>query len=396
MRPTTAGSSIRLLRVRGIGGQRVTSMELFFDLVYVFAVTQLARLLLGQLTPLGAARTLLLLLAVWWAWIYTAWITNWFHPDHRAVRLMLLVAMLASLIMSASLPGAFGPHGLVFAGAYVTIQVGRTLFVVAALGGQPGLRRNFQRILTWSAASGLLWLAGGFAHGGARAACWIAAVAVDYAGPVAGFAIPVLGRSQTSDWTISGSHLSERCQLFIIIALGESVLDTGAAFGGLRYTAATVTAFVVAFLGSVALWWIYFDRSAGDSTRTIISTDDPGRLGRSAYTYFHLPMVAGVIVAAVADERAIAHPGGHTTAAATMVILGGPALFLAGHVMFKRAVFRVLSVPRLIAIAALAVLAPVALVVPPLALLTLATVVVATVAGWDAWTLRDSTLLTGA
>src|SRR5262245_14096649 len=174
-------------------------MELFFDLVYVFAVTQLSHLLLEHLSLRGAFQTLLLLLAVWWAWIYTTWITNWFDPDRRAVRLMLVGVMLASLFMSATLPAAFGERGLPFAVAYVAMQVGRSLFAVAALGDDPSLRRNFQRILTWFAASGLLWLAGGAAAGAAREALWLAAVAVDYAAPVAGFWTPGLGRARTTD-----------------------------------------------------------------------------------------------------------------------------------------------------------------------------------------------------
>jgi low temperature requirement protein LtrA len=379
----TGGRDARLLRERGEGSQRVTSMELFFDLVYVFAVTQLSHLLLGDLSVRGAARTLLLLLAVWWAWVYNAWFTNWFDPDRRAVRLMLVGIMLASLIMSAALPEAFGERGLLFAGAFVAMQVGRTIFVIPAVRHDPALQRNFQRILVWLAGAGVLWLAGGIAHGGARVGLWVAALVVDYAGPVSGFWCPGLGRSRTTDWNITVGHLAERCQLFLIIALGESILVTGAAFGALPLSAGSFAAFAVAFLSSVLLWWIYFDRSAVDSGAVIESADDPGRLGRSAYTYFHLPMVAGIIVTAVGDELTIAHPGGHGGAAVTATVLGGPALFLAGHVLFKRAVFRRLSVSRLVAIAALAALAPLGLAGPPLLLTTATTVVLAAVAWSD-------------
>jgi low temperature requirement protein LtrA len=150
-----------LLRARDGGGQRVTSMELFFDLVYVLAVTQLSHLLLEHLNVHGAAQTALLLLAVWVAWISNAWFTNWFGPDRRMVRLVLVGVMLASLIMSATLPEAFGERGLLFAGAYAAMQVGRTGFTVAALRERPALRRNFQRVLVWLVAAGALWLAGG-------------------------------------------------------------------------------------------------------------------------------------------------------------------------------------------------------------------------------------------
>jgi low temperature requirement protein LtrA len=157
----TGRRGARLLRERVQGSQRVTSMELFFDLVYVFAVTQLSHLLLGDLTVRGAARTLLLLLAVWWAWVYNAWFTNWFDPDRRAVRMVLVGIMLASLIMSVTLPEAFGARGLFFAGAFVAMQVGRTIFVIPAVRHDPALHRNFQRILAWLVGAGVLWLAGG-------------------------------------------------------------------------------------------------------------------------------------------------------------------------------------------------------------------------------------------
>jgi low temperature requirement protein LtrA len=380
---TSGGGGAGLLRARGERRQRVTSVELFFDLVYVFAVTQLSHLLLEHLTLHGAVQTLMLLLAVWWAWVYTAWFTNWFDPNQPAVRLTLVGVMLASLIMSATLPAAFAERGLIFAGAYVAMQVGRTAFVVAALEGGDPLRRNFQRILAWSVASGVLWLAGGLAEGTAREALWLGALAVDYAAPVCGFATPGLGRSRTTDWTIVGEHLAERCQLLIIVAFGESILVTGATFGGLPLSAATLTAFVVAFAGSVALWWIYFDRGAEASSEAMSAADDPGRLGRSAYTYFHLPMVAGIIVAAVGDELTIAHPDAPATAATTAVILGGPALYLAGNALFKWAVWGRLAWSRLVAIGALALLAPAADVLPALALAGAAALIVVVLAVWD-------------
>jgi low temperature requirement protein LtrA len=375
-----------LLRERAEGGQRVTSMELFFDLVFVFAVTQLAHLLLGHLNALGAAQTLLILLAIWRSWIDAAWITNWFDPEKAPVRLLLLAVMILSLIMSAAIPHAFGSRGLVFAAAYATIHVTKPAFAVSALGGQPQLRRNFQRILVWCAASAVLWLAGGVAAGTAREALWLSAVVVDYAAPAAGFFTPGWGRSTTRDWTIAGSHLAERCQLFLLIALGESILDTGVTFSDLSWSAAQVGALFVAFLLAVALWWIYFFRSAEGGSQVIASARDPGRLGRSAYTYFHLPMVAGIIVTAVADELTVAHPTGAMQAATAAAILAGPGLFLAGHALFKYSLSGRVYASRVLGIAVLCVLAPLALVAAPLLLAFLATLVPVGVASWDTWT----------
>lgn len=389
-RTTDLGEQPGLLRRRGERNHRVTFIELFFDLVYVFAITQLSHRLIEHLSVRGALETLLLLLAVWWVWSATAWITNWFDPDQRIVRAMLVGVMLVGLVMSATLPDAFGDRGLVFAGAYVAIQVGRSLFAVATLGHQPALRRNFQRILGWSTASGGLWLAGGLVDGSTRTGLWLAAVTVDCLAPVVGFYTPGLGRSTTEDWQIAGRHLAERCQQFLIVALGESILVIGGTLADLEFSAAVVAAFVVAFVGSVAFWWVYFDRSAGAAGEAIATSADPGRLGRSAYTYFHLPMVAGIIVAAVGDELTIAHPTGHASAATTAAVLGGPALFLAGHALFKWAVFGRLSIVRLVAILAFAALVPTARFASPLLLAGAATLVVVAVGWHDAHAHRSA------
>jgi low temperature requirement protein LtrA len=234
------------------------------------------------------------------------------------------------------------------------------VFVVAALRRGNELRRNFQRILIWRGEGATLWLAGGFAHGPARVGFWVTAVVVDFVAPLVRFATPGLGRSQTTDWTIPGSHMADRCQLFVIISLGESILVTGTTFGELPLRVATAAAFVVAFASSVALWWIYFYRMAEWGTAVISTASDPGRLGRSAYTYFHVPMVAGIIVTAVADELTIADPGAHGTGA----------------------------------IAALAALVPVALVVPVLVTSLAGTLVIAAVAVWETHAVRGVTLPT--
>jgi low temperature requirement protein LtrA len=295
--------------------------------------------------------------------------------------------MLASLVMSVAIPDAFGERGLMFALAYVTIQVGRTVFVVIALNKSLGrsapLSRNFQRIFFWLLASGVLWIIGGLLEGEARYVLWALALAVEYVGPVVGVYTPGLGRSTTEVWTVEGGHAAERCQLFVIIALGESILVTGTTFGEIETSVATLGAFVVAFLGSVALWWIYFARAAEAAREVFASSEDPGRIARSAYTYFHLPMIAGIIAVAAADELTVAHPVEHGTAASVALTLGGTALFLAGHGLFKWAVFGMLSWPRVVAIAALIALIPAGFVVPALALGVAVVLIVAALAVWD-------------
>ncbi|MBV9453727.1 MAG: low temperature requirement protein A [Rubrobacter sp.] len=378
-----------LLRSRDGGEQQVTPLELFFDLVYVFAITQLSHLLLNHLTVGGALETLFLLLAVWWAWVYTTWVTNWFDPDRLPVRLMLVAVMLASLVMSVTIPDTFGERGLMFAVAYVAIQVGRTVFVVIALNKSLGrsapLSRNFQRIFFWLLASGVLWVIGGLLEVEARYVLWALALAVEYAGPVVGFYTPGLGRSTTETWrTVEGGHAAERCQLFVIIALGESILVTGTTLGEIETSVATVAAFVVAFLGSVALWWIYFARAAEAAREVFASSEDPGRIARSAYTYFHLPMIAGIIAVAAADEFIVGHPSDRGTTTSVALTFGGTALFLAGHAFFKWAVFGMLPWSRAVAIAALAGLMLVGFALPTLVLSSAAVLIVVALAAWDA------------
>ncbi len=313
----------------------VTNMELFFDLVYVFAVTQLSGTLLDHLTARGTVETLVLFAAVWWAWNYTAWATNWIDPDRLPVRVMMIGLMLLSLIMSAAIPQAWGDRGLTFAIAYTVIQVGRTAFMVLAFRGHV-MARNYAQLLVWSAGAGALFIVGGCCHGNARLALWIIALAIDYGGPIAGFALPFAGRTPMHDWSLRPNHLAERCQLIVIIALGESLLATGRGFAVLDHDVPTVAAFIVTFFGSAALWWLYFARHAEDAVSRVEESDDPARLGRGGYGYAHAVMVAGVILTAVGDEIVIAHPAADATTATVLTTYGGTALFLLGMVLFTR------------------------------------------------------------
>ena len=383
-RPLTSGKGRGLLlRARGDGEARVEPIELFFDLVYVLAATQLTHLLLEHLSPRGAGETLLLLMAVWSAWSSTAWITSFFDARTLTVRLLLVVLMLGSLFMSAAIPDAFGESGLAFAVAYVAIQVGRNAWAVLAVGRGHSLTRNFLRLLIWSVGLGILWIAGGLVEGDRRVVFWAAAVAIEYTEIWFGFPIPGLGRSRPPDWMIAGAHLAERHELFIILALGESILVTGATYGELPRSPATVVAFVVAFIGSVALWWLYFDRGAGAGREAISHAATPGWFGLFAYSYFHLPMVAGIIVAAGGDELTIAHPMEPVTPAVMALILGGPALYLVGNALFSWALSGLVPWSRVLAVAALLALMPLATGASALTLLIAATLVLVALAGWD-------------
>lgn len=382
------GARRDLQRVRdGHGHHRVTYIELFFDLVFVFAITQLSHGLLHHLTPLGAFQAALLFLVVWWVWIYTCWITNWLDPERPAVRLLLLALMLAGLVMSMSLPEAFEDKGLTFAIAFVLMQVGRSLFVAWALRRHNARNyRNFLRITAWLAVSGACWIAGGLSEGPQRMALWGLAVAIEFASPSLGFWTPGLGRSTTADWDVEGGHMAERCALFVIIALGETLLMTGATVAELPREAGVLTAFGAAFAASVAMWWIYFDAAAERASRTFASSDDPGKIARLAYTYFHLPLVAGIVVSAVGDELALVHPNGHVDLKTGAVLLAGPALYLAGDLLFRRVTTQRIPRAHVVALAALAALVPAAGALSPALLsVTTSSVLVAVAAAETFW-----------
>jgi len=338
------------------GAERVTNIELFFDLVYVFAVTQISHYLLAHPTVTGALRSGLLLAMIWLIWAYTTWVTNWLDPEKIAVRLLLLVLAGASLIMSAVLPGAFATRGLAVGIAYAGMQIGRSAFAVIALRGRP-LQRNYQRILAWCLVSGALALVGGLVAPDLRAGLWVGAVFVDVLGGAVGFYTPVLGRSTTQEWTIEGTHFAERCQAFILIALGESIIVIGATLSGLAHiSGAEIGAVAVALVGSAGLWWIYFDRSADEAEKVIAASDDPGRLGRSAYHLIHPVMVAGIIVGAAADELTVSDPTAPASGPVAWMILGGVGLFLAGHAAFKAVIWRTVSWTRVAGVVVLALL----------------------------------------
>jgi low temperature requirement protein LtrA len=379
----SATSPVRHLRTRGGGSQPITAVELFFDLVYVFAVTQLSHLILGDLTVGGVARALFLLLVVWWAWIYTTWMVNWFDPTSPAVRGVLTAVMLASLLMAAALPGALTGHGVLFAGSYVVLQVGRNAAGAALLGRGHPLRGVFERLVAWSAAPAALWLAGAALHGDRRLLLWIPALAFELAGPAAGYWLPGRGRAATTEYTIEGGHFAERCQGFIIIALGESIVVTGATAADAGLSATVVVCLVVAFLETAALWWLYFGAAAEHSRAAMSASEDPGRLARDAYTYLHLPIVAGIILAAVGDDLLIAESHHALHGVGLAMVLGGPALYLLGENLFRYRMTGTANAKRVVVTALLVALALIGGHVSALALSALVAGLLTALAVWE-------------
>ena len=317
--------------------QRATTLELFYDLVFVFAITQVSHLLLERLTLGGVGQSLLVLLVVWWSWNYTTWVTNELDTDSVSVRLLLISLMLLSLLMSVAIPEAFGDRALLFAGSYVAIQVGRHIFLTFFASG-PGTveRERAGRILIWFVAAGVLWIAGALVEGPARVALWILALGLDYLAPLALYWVPGLRRLAGAAWNVGTEHFAERFQLFIIIALGETIVITGATTSDLDLEAATLVAFGLAFLATAAMWWLYFDYVARIAQRRLELAPNRTELARDGYTYLHVLMAAGIIVSAVGDELVIAHPTEVLPAPEIAVVVAGPGLYLLAHAFFRR------------------------------------------------------------
>lgn len=374
----------RYLRTSSAGeDSRASNLELFYDLVFVLAVTQVSHLLLDHLTWRGAGESLIVLLAIWWVWTYTTWVTNMLDPDAVTVRLLVLALMFGSLVMAVAIPDAFGSRALLFAGAYVAIQIGRTAFLAFVVAGRGSPERlPATHILTWFLASGVFWLAGAFASGSTRITLWVIAIAIDYAAPLVFYRVPGRRPLSQESWNVETSHFAERFQLFIIIALGESIVVTGATTADLPLDGARVAALGLAFLSTAALWWLYFNLVATIAQRRLATSQDSTKLARDGYTLLHVVIVAGIIVSAVGDEIVIAHPRDILTTPELIALVAGPAIYLFGHVLFRLRMARSISWRRLAgAIACVLVgfvgLRASALVVAALLVAVLAAVIVA-------------------
>ncbi|MBY5606739.1 low temperature requirement protein A [Rhizobium leguminosarum] len=373
------------LRAKGsASGNKVTFLELFFDLVFVFSISQLSHALAAHYTPLGAAEAALMTFAVWWVWIFTAWVTNWLDPDKMPVRGMLVALMMLGLLLSASIPEAFGDKGLLFAVAYVAMQVGRSLFATYAMTRVDRANTlNFVRITAWLVAAGVFWIAGGLLEHEARLIAWVIALAIEYAGPAAGFAVPGLGRSTARDWDVSGAHMAERCALFVIICLGEAILVSGRTFSELPFSGLTSVVFVTAFIGTVAMWWLYFRFGHGRAAHRIEHEETPGSLARQAFTYGHIPILAGIIVHAVAVEFMFSHPHETGDLGIAAAVLGGSGLFLIGNLWFKGATSGRMPLSHLAGLVLLILLAFAAPFIEIYLMGILATLVLIVVAAWE-------------
>jgi low temperature requirement protein LtrA len=319
-----------------------------------------------------------------WSWNFTTWATNELDPELLRVRVLLLGLMLGSLLMAIAIPEACGDRAPLFAIAYVAIQVARHGFLTF-LAADPGTneRERAGRILTWFLVAGVLWIAGAFADGGARTVLWVLALLVDYGGPLAFFWVPGRPRLSGRSWDVSPGHMAERFQLFVIIALGESIVITGATAAEHELGVEAVAALVVAFLGSGALWWLYFTSIGRIAEHTIEHSEDPGRIARDVYTYLHVLLIGAIVVSAVGDEVVLAHPTEVLGTPELLAVVAGPVLYLLAQLLIRVRLAGSLSGPRSTAIAACLLVGLLGTQVSGLVTAALLTAVLVGLIAWD-------------
>ena len=363
---------------------RVTYVELFFDLIFVFALTQLSSFLSANQSLLGAIESTVLVLGLWWVWIYTTWVTNWLDPERLPVRGAIIVLAMVGLVMSTSIYEAFGDRGIVFAIAYVTLQLGRTVFMIVAVSRHdPDLRRDYLQVLAWLAAASVFWIAGGAVPVELRLPFWIVAILIEYLSAAVGFRVPGMAAARVGDWDISGPHIAERSALFVIIAIGESFLVTGFAFVAQESSVAGVAGVLLAFFSGVSMWWLYFDQGERVGARAIEHSDSPGRLARIAYTYVHVVIIGGIVLTSVADKEILSHPHDAMKLSTAITVIAGPLLYVAGLALFRWVVAREVLVSHLVGIGLLLASSIVAGMLSPLALGAVTTGTLIVVAAWE-------------
>jgi low temperature requirement protein LtrA len=313
-----------------------------WDLVFAFAVTRVTTLLSADLSWAGFGRAMLALALVWWAWSAFAWATNAQDPDAAVFRGVLLVATVFIFVTGLALPHAFGRDGTLFACTYAGVRMLHlVLYVDASRRGNASLAAITGFAVTVAIGMALL-VGGSFASESVRVPLWIAAAAIDYAGPAWLTRERLRGLQR-----VSVAHFAERYSLFIIICLGESIVAIGIGASAHPLTAASVTAVSLALLITIGLWWTYFDRFAALAEERLRTHHDPVIAAADAYSYMHLALVAGIIIFAVGARYAVAHANGPLSAAARLALCGGVALYLTGHVAFRLRMTGVIHYPEL-------------------------------------------------
>ena len=346
----------------------VTPLELFFDLVFVFGLTQVTTVLSNNPTWSGVAHGLLILAALWWAWAAYAWLTNTVDPGEGTVWGAIVVAMAAMFVAALAVPDAFGDHGVVFGVAFLVVNVMQlTLYALAARGDRD-LLAAIARTAPFALTGSVLIIGAGFAHGGLKSILWLAAIGIGFVGPLL---------RGISGWRLQPAHFVERHGLIVIIAIGESLIAIGLGERSSGLSAGVIVAAVLGFVVATSFWLAYFDFFPIRARQLLADRSGAERtaLARDVYTYLHLPMVAGIVLFAYAMKTTLAHVGDELGTVPAFGLCVGPALYLLAYVALRVRVSHTLGRGRLAAAVACTLLWPVALVVPALVALTLVVVV---------------------
>jgi low temperature requirement protein LtrA len=361
---------------------QITPLELFFDLVFVFAITQVTGLLSHNPTWGGVLRGMLVLAALWFAWNVYAWLTSAMDLDEGGVRLAMLGSMAAMLIAALAVPGAFGEDAVLFGVAYLLVRVLHLVLAAIVARDDPRRSASLLRFAPTALLGALLLVLAGFVHGDTRIAVWVIALAIDYLGPT------VIGMGP--GWQLAPAHFAERYGLIILIALGESIIAIGIGTG-FHLGAGEVAGAVLGLAVVSALWWLYFDVAAIFARTQLIQASGVARsrLALEAYTYMHLLMVAGVVLFALGLKTTLEDFGGTLATVPAVGLCGGAALYLFGQIGFlfrsTRRIFRRRTVGGVVLLA----LIPAALALPALAALALVSAVCSSVVAYEAIRYRD-------
>ena len=364
-------------------GQRVTPLELFFDLVFVFGITQVTGFLAADPTWGGLLRGLMLLAALWWAWAAYAWLTNTLNPEEGGVRLAVFGSIAAMLIVSLAVPNAFGSDGVIFGVAYFVVRALHLVLYAIAGRQDRELLGAILRLAPNAILAPTLLVAAGFLEGGPQLAVWGAALAVDYLGPLIG---------HMRGWRVSPEHFVERHGLVVIIALGESIVAIGVGAAGVPLDAGTIVAALLGIAVVSALWWSYFDWVAFVAQARLAEATgtDRAALARDLYSYLHLPMVMGIVLFAFGLKTTLADVESPLATIPALGLFGGLALYLAAHVALRLRIGGGLGHGRPVATVVLIGLLPLGMVVPALASLGLVTAVCAALIAYEAIRYRES------
>ncbi|TQJ24535.1 low temperature requirement protein LtrA [Micromonospora sp. A202] len=385
----------RILRRRG-EPEYPTFLELFFDLVYIFMFSRLAASLAADLTIRGALQTAVLLLAAWWVWVLTAWLTDLFNPRLPIIQATVLLVMLGTLLMAIATPYAFGRYGWLFVAAYFGIHLVRDAVLIPGTRVNRPIQARSIRVFFWFGVTVAPWVAGVFVDETARLVLWSLAVAVDLGSARFGWPTPRLGRTELASQIFTGVHLSERHRAIFIVALGELILSTGMGLAGSGFTAGRVATGAVTFVSAVLLFQLYFQRVQRILAPPSVVTVERVRPGTST-SYSHLVMVAGVVVVSASTLTVIEQPSARAPVELMAAILGGPALFLLGSVLFDAVVTGRILWSRVLAIVVLgALMAPATFLLPPLAALVLANLVLLLTLVGEGLAARDRPALAAA